>query len=417
MKPTAQSLLGAILLLLVSLSVACEPKFRETSYDPKGATETQDREIQYQVRKVFRQEGGKVSFSNEFAGARLHEVHDVEAGVYRAVILPENTPINKSPWYAFQVWGDAPQSIEIELSYPEFSHRYHPKISMDGQTWVPLSPEKMQLDTTSGSLRFQLDIDTMPRWVAGQELFPSDSVYAWEARLARQHGGERQRIGYSRLGKPLFANRFGHLASDSWIVVMGRQHPPEYTGYLASQAFVEAILDDSPLAQAFRQRYCLTLVTMLNPDGIDQGHWRQSAGGVDLNRDWANFHQPEPRAMRDYLLTAQQSGVKVPFAIDFHSTDSDMFYVFTEEMETHLPGFTGKWLDKIQSYLPDYQPDTEVTDMKSPSAKYFFFQSLKTEFVTYEVGDETDRAVVVNRAAVAARAMMELLLEGSATKD
>ena len=48
--------------------------------------------------------------------------------------------------------------------------------------------------------------------------------------------------------------------------------------------------------------------------------------------------------------------------------------------------------------------------MDSPSAKYFFFHQLKAEFVTYEVGDETDRMLIAERAQTAAYAMMELLL-------
>ena len=41
------------------------------------------------------------------------------------------------------------------------------------------------------------------------------------------------------------------------------------------------------------------VVPLANPDGVEQGHWRHNAQGVDLNRDWDRFQQPETRALRD----------------------------------------------------------------------------------------------------------------------
>lgn len=39
----------------------------------------------------------------------------------------------------------------------------------------------------------------------------------------------------------------------------------------------------------------------MNPDGVDNGHWRHYAGGIDLNRDWANFNRPETRAVKTFM--------------------------------------------------------------------------------------------------------------------
>lgn len=400
-----------LLLGLTLVLVACGPKFQETDYDPAGATDTEDREIAYQVKRSFRLDEGMVTFSNEFAGARLNAVEPTGPQAYRLTILPENEPINKSPWYAFQVWAEDSQVIHLTLSYPGYAHRYVPKVSSDGSSWTPVDSGAMQLDTTSGELTFSLPVGPARTWVAGQELLPSDSTYAWEQRLIDTYGGEKRRIGFSHLGKPIHLLSFGNQQSKDWVFVMGRQHPPEVSGYLASQAFVERLLDSSDLARRFREQYRIVVAPMLNPDGVDLGHWRQSGGGVDINRDWANFHQPEPRALRDYLLEADGQGAKIHFAVDFHSTDYDMYYVFTDDMATHRQGFTGRWLQAIKAKISGYEPDTEATDMNSPSAKYFFFTELEAEFVTFEVGDETPRQEVRQRAVAGAEAMMELLLE------
>ncbi|MDP5172755.1 MAG: M14 family metallopeptidase [Bacteroidia bacterium] len=395
--------------LLALLTVSCGPTLKETDYDPAGATETQDRPISYEVKRTFRMDKGRVSFSNEYSGARLSAVEQTGPDAYTLTILPENEPINKSAWYGFQVWGTSPRQLKLTLSYPGYKHRYVPKLSTDGSQWSPVAASDLVLDTTTFSLTFPVSITEKPLWVSAQERFPSDSVYAWEERIGREHEGVKLCLGYSHLGKPINLTNFGNLGSSNWIVVMGRQHPPEVTGYLATQAFMETVLGESELAKSFREKFRIVMIPMLNPDGIDLGHWRQSGGGVDLNRDWANFHQPETRAVRDYLINTVAEGISVDVAIDFHSTDSDMYYVFTDDMQTHRQGFTSLWLNRIRAIIPGYEPDTEATDMASPSAKYFFFNELRTEFITYEVGDETPREEVTQRAEAAAIAMMELM--------
>ena len=47
---------------------------------------------------------------------------------------------------------------------------------------------------------------------------------------------------------------------------------------------------------------------LMNPDGVDEGHWRHNTGGIDLNRDWAHYNQPETRQVAlpgGYIVTAR----------------------------------------------------------------------------------------------------------------
>jgi hypothetical protein len=195
------------------------------------------------------------------------------------------------------------------------------------------------------------------------------------------------------------------------VVLLGRQHPAEVPGYLASQAFIRTLLADTELARRFRQRFHLIAMPQLNPDGADLGHWRHSAGGIDLNRDWEFFRQPEPAAVRDYLVRfVEQNESEVVLGLDFHGTQEDMFYILTEDLETNSDGFARKWLAAIQAALPGHEPIIEAYGMDSPSAKYFFYTQFQADFVTYEVGDENDRGFIDEKAEVAARLMMKLLL-------
>jgi len=81
------------------------------------------------------------------------------------------------------------------------------------------------------------------------------------------------------------------------LLIISRQHPPEVTGFIAMKSFIETIAGDSEQAKVFRQKFKVYNVPLMNPDGVDNGHWRHNMGGIDLNRDWQAFNQPETRAV------------------------------------------------------------------------------------------------------------------------
>jgi hypothetical protein len=63
---------------------------------------------------------------NRFAGARLNDFTKLPDGSYQVTIVPENTPINPSPWYAFKLWAEEEREVEVVLHYADAKHRYHP---------------------------------------------------------------------------------------------------------------------------------------------------------------------------------------------------------------------------------------------------------------------------------------------------
>jgi predicted deacylase len=184
------------------------------------------------------------------------------------------------------------------------------------------------------------------------------------------------------------------------------------TGTLALKAFLEELLADDPEAAAFRARYRVLVVPLVNPDGVDEGHWRQNAGGVDLNRDWLNFNQPEVRLVRDaFVSTVRDAGAPVAFTIDFHSTQDDIFYTHTRDLETNRPGLLDAWLDSIRAAVPGYELVEEASGLETPVSKDWFYEAFDATSVTYEVGDEQDRALIARVAAASARSLMRLLTQ------
>ena len=131
-------------------------------------------------------------------------------------------------------------------------------------------------------------------------------TYKWASDLALNKKIEMEEFGKSKLGRPLYFLDISYSRRTKRkpiVVIVGRQHPPEITGFLAMQAFMEKILDGSKQNKKFLKKYHIIFYPLLNPDGVDLGNWRHNAGGVDLNRDWGNYNQPEIKQICDHIVT------------------------------------------------------------------------------------------------------------------
>ncbi len=403
-----------LIILIIFFSAGCEKKLSGESYDPEGSTDTRTKPISFQVRKTWRMDNGKVSFSNEFTGARLNDVIQHSDSVFEAVINPENEPVNKSPWYGFMVWAEEPREIAVHFSYfGEYGHRYYPDYSTDLRTWQPMDSSRVLTDTTAHRTTILLNAGPDTLYIAAQEIMTSSYVYDKLDTLENEPYTSSEIIGYSTLGKPIPLVKMGNEESKEAIVILGRQHPPEATGFLALQAFTGRIAaPDDSLSRAFRDKFLTLLIPMINPDGVDQGHWRHSAAGIDLNRDWQYFNQPETSAVRSYIESfMSDASRKLLFEIDFHSTQEDLFYVFEPDQPSNMTGFTHNWLDAIEEDLGYYEADRVPTSGNSPVSTHWFYTQYNTEAVTYEVGDNSPREKIKEISTTAAEKMMELLLE------
>src|SRR5690606_41013397 len=93
---------------------------------------------------------------------------------------------------------------------------------------------------------------------------------------------------------------------------------------------------------------------MLNPDGREEGHWRHNMAGVDMNRDWVEFKQPETRAFKEYLTNkVHKQDAQIHFAIDFHSTFFDVLYTNGEDESNHKAGLMKDWIAAFQHGIPE----------------------------------------------------------------
>ncbi len=386
------------------------PGNQPLSYDPPGSTDTRNKPIELPVRRIYTFEGSGVQVSSDFEGARLNELTQQNDTLFTAVIRPENAPINMSPWYAFKIWADSAQSVSIRLTYENGRHRYYPKISREGTHWQPLDSANFFPEGNAATLRLPVGPDTL--WVAAQELVLLRHVQAWADSLDRLPFVRKQTAGYSAQQRPIVALSVGKDDSKHVLAVISRQHPPEVTGYLAMQAFVETIAGNSKLAQRFRRKFETIVLPMCNPDGVANGHWRHNTGGIDLNRDWLQFHQPETAVVQCYLTQqVKQQQAKVYFGLDFHSTWNDIYYVFDQKTTPYATSLAQQWLAGVERAIPGYKTNQSASGTESPISKNWFFTQFGADAVTYEVGDNTPRDDLRIKGQVAAREMMKLLLK------
>lgn len=293
--------------------------------------------------------------------------------------------------------------------------------------------ESVALSASSYANKLSILVGNQPIWVSAQELSTRLELDRWLSEMSQREAVTVDTAGFSRQGYPIPHMVFTSFSTkdelplsiiDSLrstidnesippvgvLLVVGRQHPPEIPGYLAMKYFLERVaMDGDSLSIAFRNRFEVRALPMLNPDGVENGHWRHNLGGIDLNRDWQFFNQPETRIARDtFLPLKDRPDRKVFYGIDFHSTSENIFYPIHQEIETFPEDLTYHWLEAFSGVAP--LPYTvESFDTTSPIAKNWIWKTFGADAVTYEVDDAAPREHLEAFAHRSAEQLMILL--------
>ncbi len=375
--------------------------------------DTTTRPIQQQQKKTYSL--GGLMASNDFPAARLNKFLQENDSTYIARIWPENFPINPSPWYAFKLWSETERKVYVKLDYSNGAkHRYTPKLSKDGEGWTQLDSTLLQLnqDSTAATIRLKVGKDTL--WVAAQEIQDHKRVGAWVDKMAQKPEVSQSTAGKSALGRDLYhLNIFKgkDYSKRPTIMIISRQHPPEVTGFMCMKAFVETIVEEGTV-NGFLDRYRVMVYPLMNPDGVDLGHYRHNTGGVDLNRDWAEYHQPEVRQVTTHMVRETALAKNdVVLGLDFHSTFNDVYYTPDESVARKIPEFTKAWLEKVRVATGLEDINESPGKISRPTSSGWYNQQFGATGITYEIGDKTPREFIKKKGVESARAMMELLLE------
>ena len=379
----------------------------------KEYVDTKTRSINFQKKRIFSFDESGVYFSNDFEGARLNNINQLNDSTFVLSILPENKPINPSPFYAFKIWSSSSKKVLLRFKYPEgYKHRYIPKIKSNGN-WKIVDSLNFKFDQNISSLI--LTINETPKIISGQELHTSSIIYNWVNDLVegKENYVRFKKIGETKLNRPFKVLDIykGLPKNKPVIVLLTRQHPPEVTGYFAFKAFLETILKENELSSSFLDKYRILAFPLMNPDGVDLGHWRHNAGGVDTNRDWSFYNQPEIKTTVDYITKIlNKNNSKLLLGLDFHSTYYDVFYTNIERKLTALPEFLPKWFSSLEERIPEYKVNEKPSNSKQPTSKGWFLYAHKAVGVTYEIGDDTPRDRIKLIGKESAQAMMRILI-------
>lgn len=327
--------------------------------------------------------------------------------------------INNSPWYGFRLVPKTDkirtdETVTVRLNYEGGTHRYTPKLSGNGKTWTPMQPEHVEeLSETSVDLTF----DPLDKavFISAQPIISAADHMMWIETIGQHDAAIVSVFGTSAEGRPLkqIEIRTEPDRNKPYIVLVGRQHPPEVTGAMALHAFTEAILNESDLSSRFLDEFNLLVIPLINPDGVERGYWRFNTGGMDLNRDWGPFSQPETQAVRQALDRFHRGDDDIALFIDFHSTFRNLLYTQTDSEPTRPPFFTRDWVEAVKTRVnEDTYPFTREPGRTSdrPVSKNYMYRTFGVPAITYEVGDDTHANALSDAATIFSEEMMRILL-------
>ena len=396
----------AVVLVFIGSSCASKKEFTGFFYDPPNVTDTRSREIIPQLKTMFEFEQQQLFIDTDFSGARLHEAEVVNDELILLTVQPENLPINNSPWYAFRVHSLQPKWYDFEIRYKGAKHRYYPKLSKDGHFFGPISHE--YIIESDSSITFRVYVGEEPLWISGQEIRSYETMHLWTDALESEKTVRKEVVGKSAQGRDLVMLRIGNSTNPKTrIVILGRQHPPEVSSDIFLEYFVRALADTSENGKKLVSDNEILVFPMVNPDGVELGHWRNNANGADLNRDWNNFNQPETQIIA-YVLQSIQPEAPVSFAIDVHSTDENIVYPINEDLLKKTKQITRPWISAIETKVPDFDLQKESFDVSAPIFKNWMFRTFGCDAVTFEVHDDINRDFLRTLAQVSAEELSKL---------
>ncbi len=354
------------------------------------------------------------AFHTDFPGARLYACQKGDTGP-ELVIAPEFAPVNPSPWYAYRITAVDEslndQPVTITQRYIHGEHRYQPWIRPTGHDWQLLPEALLQVAEDGSRASYRLVVPDSGIEVSAQPPLGVAESRQWAQQLAAEHGLQHHELLQTSLGLGVDLYDSANSAAEGMILLLGRQHPPELTGAHAYQDFVEWLFKDERLSKHFLAKYRVVLVPMVNPDGVELGHWRMNRGGMDLNRDWGPFTQPETRAIANWLA-AENQVTPLTLLLDFHSTWNDVLYGQHPSDSPTPAGFNQAWYEAIRAELREDTPAWSGQNNPGlPTAKSWARREYGVSAITYEVGDRTPRVQVEHQAHVSAQALMRVLLE------
>lgn len=397
---TSQTLLRLVMLGAALTAAGCTSQPTAPEAAPEAALETC--------------EAGPVRLTQDFSTAPDYACARQGEAEFALTVTPEDPDINPSPWYAFDLHAERTAEAEVALDYPEYRHRYHPRVELEGGHWAALPEDAVTVSEDRKHAVLSLEISPGATRIGAQEVITVEDRADWRTAFATRTGMALSVIGQSREGRPIEALRRPAAAPDApLIIILGGQHPPEVPGVLGLRAFLDTLFGPETDASVL-DGYQWLIIPLLNPDGVEHGHWRHNTGGLDLNRDWGPFTQPETAAAFAAIEGEIADG-HAPFVLlDFHATRRDVLYTPPDAAALTPFAFSEDWISLIDAAWTGDEPAFDrgpSHNVGMPTSKTWFADTYAAPGITVEYGDNTDRDRITALSRTAAQALVQYLDE------
>ena len=354
-----------------------------------------------------------VQIDFDFPGAGNLTCEIINSKYIKFFINPEtDDSINPSPWFAIRKSKHS-EDIKLEFDYKNYQHRYDPKISNDKKIWKKINQTNILKDENGKIIIINFSPSNEKEYISSQELITEDWYNDWFNYLGGLEKVKSELIGLSVLKKPITMFFVEENTNNPYILILGRQHPPEVTGAIAIKSFVNELISKNDLSESFLDNYNIIFVPLMNPDGVENGYWRYNENKKDLNRDWGIFSQPETKSVNNKLINFKDDK-KIEVFIDFHSTYKNIFYISDISKSHKLQNFLKNWLNNSKPDLLKIDYDYKIVNSMSPNngvSKNYIFNKYNIPSVTYEVSDVEDRDKIKKSSSILSKKLMQSLLE------
>lgn len=164
-----------------------------------------------------------------------------------------------------------------------------------------------------------------------KQVLGMDWGYGYDSLLADiQTWGQSSYITIDSLGASVQDRAIWQLTitSDSQsieqkhIVFMhARTHPNEVQGWWVANEFINLLLADDPFSNFMREKCTFYIIPMYNPDGVELGHPRENANGIDIESNWdADSVEPEVEVLRNRFTELMDSETPIKIALNMHAS-------------------------------------------------------------------------------------------------
>lgn len=235
-------------------------------------------------------------------------------------------------WYAFMVGiGETVGPIELALCWPPAAHQVGGEYA-GNHPFAEVLDRIIFLDHGDGHWQRLEHVERhedvahilVPPGPAGRRLAVGMPVTGADLDdlLAIARGGAHvEHIGTAPEGSPIHAISLGDAATARGsLVISAYQHFSEWAGIRMVAAMLRYLLGEDQEAEALRRRWRWIFYPCINADALYLG-WQadpQADKGINLNRDWGPFVQPQTRAVRDHMLSTLASGPPLRHLLDLH---------------------------------------------------------------------------------------------------